>query len=254
MKSSGSDWYKRIWSLDIRDLSWVEGTKREVDFLIDRLDLKGTERVLDLACGFGRHSLELAARGFSVVGVDITKDYVDFANQAAQERGLDAQFYQSDIRAVSFENAFDVVLNMGDGAVGYLENDAENLKIFDVVANALKPGGKHFMDIMNADYAKGHFPCQLWDAGEKCLTLSKFEWDEATQTMLYGQTDYPYGESFCKPVIEEGNPTRLYGAAEIDVIMRERGMAVKACFSDFFGARFDTQKSIQLMVFSCKQS
>lgn len=91
MKSSGSDWYKRIWSLDIRDLSWVEGTKREVDFLIERLDLKGTERVLDLACGFGRHSLELAARGFSVVGVDITKAYVDFANQAAQERGLDAQ-------------------------------------------------------------------------------------------------------------------------------------------------------------------
>lgn len=110
------------------------------------------------------------------------------------------------------------------------------------------------MDIMNADYAKGHFPCQLWDAGEKCLTLSNFEWDEATQTMLYGQTDYPYGEPLCKPVIEEGNPTRLYGAAEIDVIMRERGMAVKACFSDFFGAQFNAQKSIQLMVFSCKQS
>lgn len=61
------------------------------------------------------------------------------------------------------------------GAIGYLENDTENLKILDVVAKALKPGGKHFMDIVSADYADTHFPCKLWDAGERGLTLSSFE-------------------------------------------------------------------------------
>ncbi|MDE7268466.1 MAG: class I SAM-dependent methyltransferase [Lachnospiraceae bacterium] len=231
-------------------MSWVEGTKPQVDFLINQLDLKGNERVLDLACGFGRHSLELAARGFCVVGVDITKDYVDFANKTAQEKGFDATFILSDIRDVSFRNAFDLVLNMGDGAIGYLENDTENLKIFNVIANALKPGGKSFMDIMNADYAEHHFPCKLWDEGEKCLTLSKFEWDKETKTMLYGQLDYPYGEPLGKPVIEHGNPTRLYTLSEIERIMNERGLRVCDSFADFNGTKFCADDSIQLMIYS----
>lgn len=65
-----SDWYRKIWSLDIQDQSWVEDTTRQVDFLVKTLGLSGGERILDLACGFGRHSLELARRGFSVIGVD----------------------------------------------------------------------------------------------------------------------------------------------------------------------------------------
>ena len=56
------------WTLGIQDLSWVEHTAEEVDFVVEALGLKGVERVLDLACGFGRHSLELARRGYRVVG------------------------------------------------------------------------------------------------------------------------------------------------------------------------------------------
>lgn len=74
MKRMSSDWYRKIWSLDIRDQSWVEDTARQVDFLVKTLGLKGGERILDLACGFGRHGLELAQRGFSVTGVDITRN------------------------------------------------------------------------------------------------------------------------------------------------------------------------------------
>ena len=85
-----------------------------------------------------------------------------------------------------------MVLNLADGAIGYLENDTENLKIFDVVAIALNPGGKHLMDIVSADYADTHFPCQLWDAGEKGLSLSRFEWNKDTCIMIYGQIDTLY--------------------------------------------------------------
>ena len=74
MKPMKNDWYKKIWTLDIQNQSWVEDTKKQVDFLIEKLKLCGDERVLDLACGFGRHSLELAGRGFDVTGIDITAD------------------------------------------------------------------------------------------------------------------------------------------------------------------------------------
>ena len=52
MKSMKKDWYKKGWTLDIQNMSWVEDTNRQVDFLIKQLQLKGTEKILDLACGY----------------------------------------------------------------------------------------------------------------------------------------------------------------------------------------------------------
>lgn len=252
MQRMESDWYRKIWTLDIRDQSWVEDTRCQIDFLAKVLRLTGSERILDLACGFGRHSLELARRGFSVTGVDITPSYVEFAQEQAQKRGLNAQFICSDIREVQFENEFDVVLNMADGAVGYLENDGENQKIFEVIAKSLKPGGKHFMDIMNGGYAKRHFPCNMWDAGEKGLTLSRFEWDSDSKTMLYGQQDYVFGQYLSKPVFSGGNPIRLYTLDEIEAIYQNLGMRVVDSFSDFLGNP-SSDFGIQLLVYSVKE-
>ena len=59
---------------------------------------------------------------------------------------MNAKFICQDIRTITFDKEFDVVLNMADGAIGYLEDDGENHKIFSVIAKALKNGGKHFMD------------------------------------------------------------------------------------------------------------
>lgn len=251
MKSMESNWYAKIWTLDIKDQSWVEDTNRQVDFLVEKLGLKNGAKILDLACGFGRHSLELARRGFDVTGIDITPDYIDFAKKTAEKEKLSARFICSDIRKVDFENEFDAVLNMADGAVGYLENDEENLKIFKVVSKALKSGGKHFMDIMNADYADSHFPCKLWDAGEKCLTLSNFEWDSETRILLYGQLDYPYGEPLPKPEMTEGNPIRLYSLGEVEKIFSSLGMKVCESYADFSG-KPSSENGIQLMVCSEK--
>ncbi len=102
---------------------------------------------------------------------------------------------------------------------------------------------------MNADYAKNRFPCRLWDAGKKGLTLSSFEWDNESGIMLYGQKDYRYGEKLERPVIEDGNPTRLYSLSEIKGIMSKRGMTVIDSFSDFHGAK-SGEDGIQLMVYS----
>ncbi|MCL1824178.1 MAG: class I SAM-dependent methyltransferase [Oscillospiraceae bacterium] len=138
MKAKNPDWYKNNWSLDIKNMSWTEDTENQVDFIIKTLNLNGTEKILDLACGTGRHALLMARRGFKVTGVDITEAYIEDAKHTAKQKSLNADFICADIRDVSFKNEFNVVLNLADGAIGYLENDAENLKIFDVIANALK--------------------------------------------------------------------------------------------------------------------
>lgn len=251
METKNSDWYKHGWSLDIKNQSWVEDTENQVDFIIKTLQLTGNERILDLACGYGRHSLSFARRGYSVVGVDITPDYIDDATKTAKADSLNAEFINADIRDVSFKNEFDVVLNLADGAIGYLETDEENLKIFDVISHALKSGGKHFMDICNAEHAEYYFPKSNWEIGEKALALSKFDWDKGTRRMLFGGWDIPYGTPAQKPEITTGDPTRLYSTAELSSILQQRSMKIIHTFSNFYGKEASF-KELQLLVYSKK--
>ena len=254
LKSLGKSWYKEIWSLDIKNQSWVENTADEVDFIIKTLKLNGTEKILDMACGFGRHSLEFARRGYEVVGVDITKDYVEDAIKSAKQEALEnAAFIQADLRELNFESEFDVVLNLADGAIGYLENEQENNKIFDQIARALKPGGKHFMEIANAEYADYHFPCTAWDIGEKAVSLSKFEWDREKRIYIFGSWDFVYGEVATKPEFEYGTPLRIYIIEELKKIMDERGMNVISSFCDYYG-KAASCNDFQLMLFSVKKT
>ena len=245
------DWYKYGWSLDIKNQSWVEDTENQVSFLVKTLALTGRERILDLACGYGRHALSFAEKGFSVVGVDLTKDYIEDAVKSAEKRNLPAEFIHADVRDVTFENEFDVVLNLADGAIGYLETEEENLKIFDVISRALKRGGKHFMDVCSAAHAEKYFPKTNWEIGEKALALAQFDWDADTRRMVYGGADIPYGLPACKPEIVLGNPTRLYTADELEEIFSQRGMHIANTFSDYNGAAA-TDKGLQLLVYARK--
>ena len=251
MKAKESDWYKNIWTLDIKNQSWVEDTENQVNFIIKTLSLTGRERILDLACGFGRHALAFARKGYSVVGVDVTKEYIEDAIKIADKEQLAAQFIHADIRNINYENEFDIVLNLADGAIGYLENEEENLKIFNVISRALKSGGKHFMDICNAEHAEHYFPISSWDMGEKALSLSMFEWDEENRRMLYGGFDIPYGKVACKPEIPYGDPTRLYSIDELKDIFRTRNMKIINTFSNYQGNE-SSYKEIQLIVHSVK--
>jgi SAM-dependent methyltransferase len=249
MKIKNSNWYKNSWSLDIKNQSWVKDTENQVNFIIKTLALTGKERILDLACGYGRHSLAFARKGYSVVGVDITKEFIDDAIKVTEEESLNVEFINADIREVDFANEFDVVLNLADGAIGYLENEEENLKLFDVIARALKPGGKHFMDICNAEHAEFYFPKCSYEIGEKELSLSIFEWDKENRIMLYGGFGIPYGEPARKPEVPYGDPTRLYSVNELEVILRKRNMRIIDTYSNYYGKEA-SYKEIQLMVYS----
>jgi 2-polyprenyl-3-methyl-5-hydroxy-6-metoxy-1,4-benzoquinol methylase len=243
------------WSLHIKDQSWVEDTEKQVDFIIQTLRLTGHERILDMACGFGRHSLSFARRGFSVLGVDFTQAYIDDAKKEAQKQALtNAKFLLSDIRDIDFRNEFDVVLNLADGAIGYSETDEENLIVFDKIAQALKPGGKHFMDVCNAEHAEQFFPKRHWQIGSKILALPEFDWDRERRRMIYGGWEITFGEVAQKPVpMGRGGGARLYSPRELEEILRKRGMEIARTFSDYHG-KPATPKEMQLMVYSTKRA
>ena len=225
------------WTLDIKEMSWVERTEEETDFLIEALHLRGDERILDLACGFGRHSLALARRGYPVIGVDITADYIADARQTAGQEQLDVEFIQADVLELSFSAEFDVVLNMADGAIGYFATEEENLRLFDVIGNALKEDGKHMMAVCSAAHAAAHCPKRHWQAGSRSLSLADFLWNAETSRMIYrgqllkfGEILEPFADQFPEDTTDG---LRLYTIEELAEILAHRDLKIEAAYGDY---------------------
>jgi 2-polyprenyl-3-methyl-5-hydroxy-6-metoxy-1,4-benzoquinol methylase len=130
--------------------SFEERASGEVDFIEDVLSLPGNAKILDLCCGLGRHSIELAKRGYKVTGVDVTGDYLETARNKTKKREVKIDFIESDMRDISFNKKFDAVINMFT-SFGFFEEENDNFKVLKNVSNALKPGGKFLIDVINRD-------------------------------------------------------------------------------------------------------
>ncbi len=127
-----------------------ELTAREARFILSELALRPHERVLDLACGFGRHALQIAPYVAEVVGVDRTASYIDDARAEAEQRDVaNATFGVLDMREVSFEAEFDAAYNYFC-AWGYYDEDT-NFEVLRRVRRALRPGGRFLLEFINRD-------------------------------------------------------------------------------------------------------
>jgi 2-polyprenyl-3-methyl-5-hydroxy-6-metoxy-1,4-benzoquinol methylase len=126
-----------------------ERTRKEIDFVVERLELEPGARVLDVACGHGRHSFELARRGFRVTGVDLSPRSIALAREAAERDGLDATFEVRDARELEYDGEFDAAINLFTSALGYFDDEADNQRVVDGAARALRPGGSFLVDTIN---------------------------------------------------------------------------------------------------------
>jgi len=220
------DWYRSAFPPEeTLKRPWADRTGDEVDRAMAMLGAGGGERVLDLACGTGRHSLELARRGFSVVGVDISPDLLAIA----EAESLSATFLSADLRELDFDQEFDLVLNLNDGAIGYFETEEENQRTFEVIAAALRPGGGNLLQLPNVLYAEAHLPQKTWIAGEGMVELIDHRWEPRTRYLEGSTTPIVVGETFegVKPIPFR---QRLYSVEELTEIYGSVGMKLENAF------------------------
>ncbi|MBL6933271.1 MAG: methyltransferase domain-containing protein [Rhodospirillales bacterium] len=139
-------------------------TDREVSDLIVAADIRRKDRLLDLCCGQGRHSLELAGRGFSnVTGVDRSRYLIRLAKRRASKRGLNVTFKEGDARALRFpENSFDCVFLMGN-SFGYFDQETDDHRVIDVIKKVLCTDGQIALDITDGDWMRGNFEPRSWE-------------------------------------------------------------------------------------------
>jgi SAM-dependent methyltransferase len=114
--------------------------------LLEYLSLHADARLLDLACGKGRHSFYLNSRGFDVTGVDLSPESIATAQLSANPK---LRFAVADMRKLCLNTQFDVVFNLFT-SFGYFESEEENLQVCKRVFEHLKPGGRLVLDYFNA--------------------------------------------------------------------------------------------------------
>ena len=167
-----------------------------------------------------QHAVELASRGYGVVGYDLSLYQLALAADVAQEREQKLNFLQGDMREMAFEEMFDGIY-CWNTTFGYFEED-KNVAVAERVFKALKPGGMFLVDVANRDYAAQYSPSQLWYEGDSCVCMDDMSLDFITSRLRVKRSlIFDDGRSrecaYC---------VRLYSLHELGKILHDVGFRV----------------------------
>jgi len=164
-----ADWWRRIFNaLYLKTDSDVVNdqliTANEIDLFTQTLNLSPDADILDLCCGQGRHTLELARRGFgNVQGLDRSHYLIHRARTTAKKESLSIKFREGDARKLPHAtDRFDVVMILGN-SFGYFETIEDDLRVLREVFRILKPSGQLLIDVSDGEYLKDHFEARTWE-------------------------------------------------------------------------------------------
>ena len=162
------DWWKRIFnSIYLKtDGDVVEDkaiTSHEVDIFSKILNLSTQDRILDLCCGQGRHTLEFSRRGFKCEGLDRSRYLIRRAKESAKKEELFIKFREGDARKLPYStDSFDAVVIPGN-SFGYFETINDDIRVLKEIFRVLKPEGKLLIDIADGEYLHKNFQSRSWE-------------------------------------------------------------------------------------------
>ena len=211
-------------------------TPEEIDRVVSLLELHPGMMILDMCCGVGRHSLELARRGYKVTGVDRTESYLDAARRKAKAENLEVELLLSDIREFSRPESFDVTINMFT-SFGYFEDPDDDRKSATNLYESLKPGGVLIMEMMGKEIIARIFQERDWHETEDgTLVLEErkvtrdWGWMENRWIMIRGNERRE--QHFCH---------RPYSAAELTGLLLDCGFSAAQAYGGIDGSPYDHQ-------------
>ncbi len=220
---SKANWFAEIFDevflRTLPDSTWKR-TQREVQFLIDSLRLPPGAAILDLACGHGRHALELAGRGYDVTGVDLSRAFLERAHRESQRRNLSPRFMVGDMRDAAFEQTFDAVICMNT-SFGYFD-DVTNYGIVTSMFRSLRPGGRFILETVNRDHIASHVPRRRWWDNAELIIMEEVDFDARTSRLQSMRTIVDEKQ---RPW-EQHISIRLYGAHELCGMLAMAGFQV----------------------------
>lgn len=230
------DWYRRHY-----DEAYLrvyapkltpEGTALEADRIVALLTLAPGASVLDVACGQGRHSIALAARGFRVTGLDLSPYLLARAREEAGRARVDVRWVEADMREIPFQDEFDAAISVFT-SFGYLEDEAQDARVLASIARALRPGGRFLLEAMHRE----NLLTRLETRGEErradgTLVTHERNFDTATSRLEdHAIVLAPSGERW-----ERTTSIRLYTVDELRRMFASAGLRVDAAFGRLDGS------------------
>jgi len=228
------------------DIITPELTKQQVSALLKLLRPKKSAEILDLACGYGRHSIELAKRGYKVTGLDFSKYFINIAKKDAKKQGVKVNFICDDMRNLSFVNKFDFVINMFT-SFGYFDDESDNELVLRKISRALKPNGKFLIELNNfvsklasalregkIDKKNGSFIIvKKAKLSNGLIVTTRDKFNPATMRWSLTRTWKENGK-----VKKYKTNVRMFSPAEICSMMKRNGLRVEKIWGDLQGSPF----------------
>jgi len=145
-------WYEELYEdfVAYEKESYTQSTRGEVDFIEAEIGHDHSQRILDVGCGSGRHTLELTRRGYAVVGVDLSESMLAQGCKIAKFENLTVDLIQRDARELKYHEEFDTVIMLCEGAFSLMEEDEMDRLILANTFRALRAGGKLILTAPNA--------------------------------------------------------------------------------------------------------
>ena len=213
-----------------------EQVRAQIDGVDRFLSLEVRSRVLELACGSGWRTLELARRGHRVLGLHPSEKPLIQARHSARVDRLNAHFLKNDSVQTSYRAEFDAVVALSS-ALGRFPGDNDDERLMASVERALKPGGKFLIDLLNKEWLMRHFEPNSWEQprgrqGEVLLEQVSFNFE-------MGRLD-----SHRTIVGKDGARTpahvslRVYTLTEVKALIEKAGLIYDRSWGAFDGSAY----------------
>jgi SAM-dependent methyltransferase len=215
-----------------------------INRLLELLTPPPLSTLLDVACGRGRHSRMLAARGYDTTGIDLAPASIAFAKQFENEH---LHFYVHDMREILAINCYDYAFNFFT-SFGYFSTRRENLNTIRMVSAALRSKGTFVLDYLNVHYAEQHLvPDEV----------------KVIEGVTYTITRYCDGKHFFKKIVITGDTlpqpleyierVAMFHPADFESLFRPNGLVIRHLFGNYKLEPFDRDHSPRLILVAVKQ-
>jgi SAM-dependent methyltransferase len=205
-------------------------TPGEVDAIERLLEIRPPLRILDLACGQGRHSIDLAGRGYQVTGLDHSRYLLDVAAQRAAAAGVTVRWVEGDMRQpVPVPGDYDVAVNLFT-SFGYFADDADDLMVLRAVAGVLRPGGRFLLEVLNGEWIMHTFAEREWIPFGEATVLEQRRLDRDRRRMEVDRTIVRDGHEE-----KTSHMLRLYSGRELVVLAKRAGFDVVQLYGGWDG-------------------
>jgi SAM-dependent methyltransferase len=233
MEHPDPDWWRNWFGpsyLALYDETLRARTPVEIDRLEALLQLRPPLRILDLPCGQGRHTIELARRGYEVTGVDLSPFMMEVASERAKAAGVKARWLTGDMRTPIAGSRFDLVLNLFT-SFGYFADEADDRRVVETAASMLQPGGRFLLEVINGERMARHFQEREWFTVGQTSVMERRSLDSSSRRMVVERmVSSPSGEETTLHAL------RLYRGPDLKLMFGAVGFDRVELFGDWDGA------------------